>query len=164
MRRADSEVGLVRVNTRHLRRPGVRASGCERPRARLVALMRCARPGPRFLLLGFLALLALLGGPAGASVSGPPPSEARGVAGSVGITDSLLGGDAVLPAKPEARERAWGQRVRPPETIYTSMALAVCAAVTLIRRHRWRLVAGRPRLATTRQASGVRGPPLLQSA
>jgi hypothetical protein len=116
------------------------------------------------VLFGFLALLTLLGG-SGVSGSGLPNSEAYGApAGSSGISASLPGGDAVLAAKPEAREGAWGQRVRPLRTTYAVMALAIGAAVALIRRRRWCLVAGRPRLVATRRAGGVRAPPLLQPA
>jgi hypothetical protein len=122
-----------------------------------------ARPGLLPVLFGFLALLTLLGG-SGVSGSGLPTSEALGTAGSSGITASLPGGDAVLGAKPEARDGAWGQRVRLPRTIYGFMALAIGAAVALIRRRRWCLVAGRPRLVATRRAGGVRAPPLLQPA
>jgi hypothetical protein len=122
-----------------------------------------ARPGLLPMLFGFLALLTLL---AGSSVSGSglPTSEAYGAAGSSGITASLPGGDAVLAAKPEAREGAGGHRVRPSRTIYAVMALAIGAAVALIRRRRWCLVAGPPRLVATRRAGGVRAPPLLQPA
>ena len=88
------------------------------------------------------------------SGSGLPPSEAYGAAGSSGITASLPGGDAVLAAKPEAREGAGGHRVRPSRTIYAVMALAIGAAVALIRRRRWCLVAGPPRLVAMRRAGG----------
>ncbi len=125
--------------------------------------MRGARPGLLPVFLGFLALLTLLGG-SGASGSASPVSEAYGAAGSVGITAALPGGDAVLGAKPETREGAWGQRARPPRTVYGFMALAIGAAVVLIPRRRWRLVPGRPRLVATRHAGGVRAPPLLQPA
>ena len=132
-------------------------------RARLVLIMLRARPGLLPVFFGFLALLTLLGG-SGVSGSGLSTSEAYGAEGSSGITASLPGGDAVLVAKPEAREGAWGQRVRPLRTIYAVLALAIGAAVALIRRRRWCLVTGRPRLVATRRAGGVRAPPLLQPA
>ena len=122
-----------------------------------------ARPGLLPVLFGFLALLTLLGG-SGVGGSGLSTSEAYGAAGSSGFTASLPGGDAVLAAKPEAREGAWGQRLRPSRTIHAVMALAIGAALALIRRRRWRLVAGRPPLVATRRAGGVRAPPLLQPA
>lgn len=122
-----------------------------------------ARPGLLPVLLGFLALLTLLGGSA-VSGSGLLTSEAYGAAGSAGITASLPGGDAVLGAKPEAREGAWGQRVRLSRTIFAVMALAIGAAVALIRRRRGSVVAGRPRLVASRRAWGMRAPPLLQPA
>jgi hypothetical protein len=125
--------------------------------------MRRACPGQLPVFVGFLALL-MLGGSAGVSGSGLTASEAHRAAGSVGITASLVGGDAVLAARPEAREGAWGQRVRPSRTINAVMALAIGAAVALIRRRHWHLVAGRPRLVATRRAGGVRAPPLLQPA
>ena len=131
--------------------------------ARLALIMLRARPGRLPMLFGFVALLTLLAG-SGVSGSGLPTSEAYGAAGSSGITASLPGGDAVLAAKPEAREGAWGHRVRPSRTIYAVMALAIGAAVALIRRRRWCLVAGPPRLVATRRAGGVRAPPLLQPA
>lgn len=125
--------------------------------------MRGARPGLLPVLLGFLALLTLLGG-SGASGSAHPVSPTYGAAGSVGITDSLAGGDAVLGARPEAREGAWGQRVRSPRSINAFIAVAVGTAVALMRRRRRQLVAGRPRLVAARRAGGVRAPPLLQPA
>jgi hypothetical protein len=125
--------------------------------------MRGARPGPLPVFLGLLALLTLLGG-SGVSASGFTVSEAYGVAGSVGITAALSGGDAVLGAKPEAREGAWGQRVRLPRTLDAFMALAMGGAVALIRRRPWCSVAGRPPLVATRRAGCVRAPPLLQPA
>jgi hypothetical protein len=126
--------------------------------------MRGALPARLSLFLGFVVLLTLLGGPAGVSLSGLPASEAHEPTGPVGIAAPLSGGDAVLAAKPEARQGVWGQRVRPPRTIFAFMALAIGGAVPVIWRRRWRLVAGRPRLVATRRASGVRGPPLLQPA
>jgi hypothetical protein len=131
--------------------------------ARLAVTMRGARPGPLPVFLGFLALLTLLGG-SGVSASPFPVSGAHGVAGSVGISASLPGGDAVLGAKPKAREGAWGQRVRLPRTLDAFMALAIGGAVALIRRRRWCLDAGRLPLVATRRAGGVRAPPLLQPA
>lgn len=126
--------------------------------------MRGSLPGRLPLFLGFVALLTLLGGPAGVSLSGLPASEAHEATGPVGIAAPLPGGDAVLAAKPEARKGAWGQRVRPPRTTYALLALGIGAPVALIRRRRWWAVAGRPRLVATRRASGVRAPPLLQPA
>ncbi len=126
-------------------------------------IMRRARPGLLPVFLGFLALLTLLGG-SGVSEPGPLVAEAHGAAGGVGLTDAMPSGDAVLGAKPEAREGAWGQRVRAPRTIDAIMAVAAGTAVALLRRRRWQLVAGRPRLVATRRAGGVRAPPLLQPA
>lgn len=125
--------------------------------------MRGTRPGLLPMFLGVLALLTLLGA-IGLNESRFPVSEAHGAAGPLGITDSLPGGDAVLGAKPEAREGAWAQRVRSPRSNNAFIAVAIGAAVALMRRRRRHLVSGRPRLAATRRAGGVRAPPHLQPA
>lgn len=118
----------------------------------------------RFLpvVLGFFALLTLLGGP-GVGGSESSVSEANGAAGSVGVTDSSPGGDAYLAAKGAPRKGAWG-RVRTPRTVYGFVALSTGAAVVLIRRRRSSLASGRPPLAASRRTGGVRAPPSLQPA
>lgn len=123
-----------------------------------------ARPGRLPLLLGFLALLTLLGGPPGVRLSGLPASEGREATASAGIAAPLPGADAVRAARPEARDGAWGQRTRPPRTTYALLAPGIGAPVALLQRRRWWSVAGRPRLVATRRAAAVRAPPLLQPA
>ena len=130
----------------------------------LAAIVFDARARQLPALLGFLALLTLVGGSVGVSRPVSAAAEVPGPAGSAGITASLAGEDAVLATKPGAREGARGQRARPPRTAYFLVAVGPVAAMALVRRRLRRPAAGRPRLVPARRAGGVRAPPLLQPA